>query len=125
LKKRILRTKSVPKNMPRLIAMPTGDHMLRRSILAGLFVLFGHFADAGAQAMPDATRGDLLYSTHCIACHSVQVHWREKSVVTDWTSLRLQVRRWQGNAELGWSDGDIAEVARYLNDLHYRYPRQD
>ncbi len=102
-----------------------GDDMLRRSILAVLFVLFSNLADAGAQPMRDATRGELLYSTHCIACHSAQVHWREKKLVTDWTSLQSQVRRWQGVARLRWSNEDIAEVARYLNALHYRYPTPD
>jgi mono/diheme cytochrome c family protein len=104
------------------IATLTGDDMLRRSILAVLLVLFVNLADADALPVRDATRGELLYSTHCIACHSSQVHWREKKLVTDWTSLQSQVRRWQEVSGLGWSNEDIAEVARYLNALHYRYP---
>lgn len=99
--------------------------MFRRSILVVLFVLFGNLADAGAQPMRDATRGELLYSTHCIACHSAEVHWRDKKLATDWISLRAEVRRWQGFSGLGWSDDDVAEVARYLNALHYRYPTLD
>ena len=90
-----------------------------------LFVLFGNLADADTQPMRDATRGELLYSTHCIACHSAQVHWREKKLATDWTSLQSQVRRWQGVSRLGWSNEDIAEVARYLNALYYHYPAPD
>jgi mono/diheme cytochrome c family protein len=96
--------------------------MFRRLILAVLFALFGNFADAEAQPIRDATRGELLYSTHCIACHSTQVHWREKKLVTDWTSLQSEVRRWQGVSRLGWSNEDIQEVARYLNVTYYRYP---
>jgi len=99
--------------------------MLRRSVVVVLFVLFGYLADAGAQPLREPTRGELLYSTHCIACHSAQVHWREKKIVTDWTSLQAQVRRWQAVSGLGWSNEDIAEVARYLNGLHYRYPAPD
>ena len=67
-------------------------------------------------------RGELLYSTNCIACHSTQVHWRDKKLATDWGSLREQVRRWQDVASLGWRDDDIIEVTRYLNDLYYNYP---
>jgi len=96
--------------------------MLRRLILALLFVLLEHPADAEVQPARDATRGELLYSTHCIACHSTQVHWREKKLVTDWAGLQSEVRRWQGVSGLGWSNEDIAAVARYLNTLHYRYP---
>jgi hypothetical protein len=88
-----------------------------------LLVLFGNFANAEvARPIPDATRGGLLYSTHCIACHTTQVHWREKKLATDWTSLQSQVRRWQGVSKLGWSNEDIEEVARYLNVMYYHYP---
>ena len=120
LRVQVLRTKAVSRHILGRIAALKGDHMLRRSILAALFVLFGNLADAGAQQVRDATRGELLYSTHCIACHNAQVHWREKKLVTDWTSLQSEVRRWQVISGLGWSKEDIAEVARYLNDLHYR-----
>lgn len=99
--------------------------MLRRSILVVLFGLFGNFADGAEQPTRDASRGELLYSTHCIACHTTQVHWREKKLATDWRSLQSEVRRWQGASGLGWSNQDIAEVARYLNALHYHYPVPD
>ncbi len=96
--------------------------MLRKLILAVLFVLFANLAYADAQPMPNPTRGELLYSTHCIACHSAQIHWREKKLVTDWAGLQSEVRRWQKISGLRWSDEDIAEVARYLNARHYHYP---
>lgn len=68
-----------------------------------------------------ASRGELLYSTHCITCHTEQMHWRAKTLATDWNNLKAQVRRWQGNASLGWSEEDIVEVARYLNARFYRF----
>ena len=81
---------------------------------------------AGANAQPEKadTRGELLYSTHCISCHSTEIYWRDKKLATDWISLKAQVRRWQGIAGLGWSDDDITMVARYLNTLHYHYPER-
>jgi hypothetical protein len=69
------------------------------------------------------SRGELLYSTHCIACHTSQMHWREQRAATDWASLNTQVRRWQGTASLAWSDEDIQEVVAYLNDRIYRFER--
>jgi mono/diheme cytochrome c family protein len=74
-----------------------------------------------AQPAAQAAPGELLYSTHCIACHTTQIHWRQKKLATDWASLDAQVRRWAGNAGLGWSDEEIADVARYLNAVHYRF----
>ena len=67
------------------------------------------------------SRGELLYSTHCISCHTSEMHWRDKKAATDWVSLKFQVRRWQGAASLGWSEGDIQDVTRYLNESIYRY----
>lgn len=75
-----------------------------------------------AQTAPPPTRGQLLYTTHCVACHDTQVHWRANKVADNWTSLRKQVRRWQGVANLQWSEEDITLVARYLNDTIYEYP---
>lgn len=78
---------------------------------------------AVTNAQDEATRGELLYTTHCIACHNTSIHWRDKKIAGDWNSLNAQVRRWQEIAGLGWNNDDIAEVARYLNALHYHYPK--
>ena len=91
-------------------------------LLAALFLLSGNPADANAQAKVEPTRGEMLYTTHCVACHNARVHWRDQRLAADWKSLVAQVRRWQGIQKLGWSNEDIAEVARYLNTFYYDYP---
>lgn len=78
-----------------------------------------------AQTSPAESRGQLLYDTHCITCHTTQMHWRNDRKAYDWDSLKMQVRRWQGNAGLQWDDGDIAAVARHLNQTIYHYPQTD
>lgn len=88
------------------------SHLL---LLSALLLAFGPWPTAWAQG-----RGELLYNTHCVACHSTQMHWRDKRLVTDWDSLKTQVRRWQATAQLNWSEADIDDVARYLNDSIYR-----
>lgn len=80
-------------------------------------------AVAPALAQPAPSRGQLLYATHCLSCHTTEVHWREKHRATDWKSLQVQVRRWQGAVGLQWSDADVNEVARHLNDTIYHFPR--
>lgn len=77
---------------------------------------------AQVNAPAAAARGELLYTTNCIACHTTQVHWRDKRLVTDWTSLTAQVNRWQVNAGLDWTGDEILDVARYLNATYYRLP---
>ena len=76
-----------------------------------------------AQTAPAQTRGELLYATHCISCHTTQIHWRNVRQAYDWDSLKFQVRRWQGNAGLAWSEADVTEVARFLNETIYHYPQ--
>lgn len=71
------------------------------------------------------SRGELLYTTNCIACHTEQVHWRDRKLVRDWNSLTEQVRRWQDVASLGWRDDDIVAVARYLNHRYYGFDPAD
>ncbi|MBC7664670.1 MAG: cytochrome C [Caulobacter sp.] len=96
-------------------------NILNRAVV--LTALAGAGFVAHAQAPPAATRGQLLYTTHCIACHTTQVHWRDDRKAQDWDSLKTHVRRWQGNAGLQWGDADISEVARHLNDTIYHFPQ--
>ena len=70
----------------------------------------------------EMSRGELLYSTHCIACHTTKVHWRDKRLVTDWQSLNNQVRRWQESISLNWNADDVAVVSSYLNAVYYHLP---
>lgn len=77
---------------------------------------------APAIAVP-LSRGQALYETHCIACHDAQIHWRDARRATDWDSLKREVRRWQSASVLPWSEADVVQVARYLNDTFYRYPQ--
>jgi len=69
------------------------------------------------------SRGELLYQTHCIECHTTQMHWRDKKQATNWASLKAQVSRWQATAMLGWSDADIVDVANHLNERFYRFDK--
>lgn len=72
------------------------------------------------QAAAAQQRGEMLYQAHCVACHTVQIHWRAQRLVWNWSSLLQQVRRWQDNAALAWTERDIADVAHYLNQRYYR-----
>jgi len=97
---------------------------MKRRVVSAFVVLVLVALPLGAQmtAPSSAARGELLYTTNCIACHTTQVHWRERRLVTDWASLTAQVSRWQGNAGLDWSADEILDVARYLNATYYRLP---
>jgi hypothetical protein len=51
------------------------------------------------------------------------MHWRDKRLAKDWAGLKAQVGRWQNNIGVSWSNADVVEVARYLNQLYYHYPQ--
>ena len=95
--------------------------MFRTSVIA---LLFGSLSFAAAAAEPERerSRAQLLYETHCVECHTAKLHWRKDTLATDWNSLKAQVDRWQNISGLKWSEQDIADVAFYLNILHYNYP---
>ncbi len=95
---------------------------MSRSLVAALAFAAGTAAQAQVPAVPEASRGELLYALHCIACHSSQLHWRDRRVAGDWSRLVAEVERWQQAGKLGWERADVIETARYLNTLHYRYP---
>lgn len=91
--------------------------------LRGLAVLL-LVAPLAAWSQPAATdRGRMLYTTHCIECHTSRMHWRDAALARDWDSLKVQVRRWQREARLGWGDEEVDAVARYLNESIYRFPQ--
>jgi mono/diheme cytochrome c family protein len=73
---------------------------------------------------PAPSGGALLYQTHCIGCHDKQIHWRDDRLAKDWATLAAQVRRWQTNTGLQWTDQEIDEVVRYLNRTIYKFPDQ-
>jgi mono/diheme cytochrome c family protein len=101
---------------------PSG-HWLATSLMdARLAVLLLTALAAGASPVQAQaqTRGELLYSTHCVTCHTTQMHWRDQRLATDWNSLKALVKRWQGVAALDWSEADILEVTRHLNDRIYK-----
>ena len=72
-------------------------------------------------AAPAASRGALLYDTHCVACHNSKMHWRDNKAAVNWPSLKGLVRRWQAEEKLDWNDADVDEVARYLNTRFYHF----
>jgi hypothetical protein len=52
----------------------------------------------------------------------VEPHWRDQRIVRTWPDLVGRVTRWQAVAGQNWSQGDIDEVAVYLNERFYKLP---
>ncbi len=102
------------------MSAPGWRHLMRTAVVTAVLGAVGAMAQAQTQVLP--SRGELLYTTHCVTCHTTQLHWRSDKQATDWTGITVQVRRWQRASGLAWSDADVTEVSRYLNDTFYKYP---
>lgn len=94
-------------------------------LVFALCLFGGMHASSYAQPEHGESRGELLYATHCSACHTSKIHWREQKLAIDWNSLKVQVRRWQASIGLGWSEEEIMDVTHYLNAVHYGFPVTD
>ncbi|WP_295687555.1 cytochrome c [uncultured Nevskia sp.] len=70
--------------------------------------------------MLDMQRGQMLYETNCVSCHTTEAHWRENSIVGSWSDVLVQVERWQRNAGQNWGSPEINDVAAYLNVNFYK-----
>jgi len=76
---------------------------------------------AGAQA-EDLARGQAIYQTRCIGCHTTSVHDRESRKAKDFDELRAAVVRFAGEVGGVWQPDEIDDVAAFLNQSYYRYP---
>ncbi|MBE0626227.1 MAG: cytochrome c [Burkholderiales bacterium] len=86
------------------------------------FLALGFFSLSGRVMAADAERGGLLYGTRCVACHEDSVHNRNSRKAGSYGALRAQVLRWSAQAGGVWTEEEIDDVARYLNERYYRFP---
>ena len=101
---------------------------LAAALAAALLMSFGgtvaeDLTDVGTRlAAADLDRGRKLYENNCDACHTANLHWRDKRLVASWTSLLQEVERWQRNTGQSWKPAGIRDVAAYLNVRFYHLP---
>jgi len=87
--------------------------MVRFSLAVVLFAACSAFAQ-------DASRGKLLYETHCIRCHREGLHDRQNSKVASYADLRFQVQRWSRETGASLSRDDQEDLIGFLDASHYR-----
>jgi hypothetical protein len=85
--------------------------------MAGSIGLLGLVSPAAGQ---DNDRARLLYENHCQLCHEDWAHTRDQRRVRTIDGLRRQVSSWSMHAGLSWSEEDIDQVTRYLNERFYQ-----
>lgn len=78
-------------------------------------------APAGSHLKLIRTRGALLYQNHCLDCHESLVHIRARHKARNLGAIQGQVIRWSSYLKLRWSEEDINDVTRYLNQTYYQF----
>ena len=74
-------------------------------------------------AEKDKPRGQLLYETHCGACHDTSVHGRNPRKADSIGKIKYWVTRWSKELKLNWSTSDIDEVTGFVNSKYYHYKK--
>jgi len=95
--------------------MPLMQRVYTGVLFASLCVSFPAIAPA------DPGRGEMLYENHCTGCHVSSVHDRSEQRATSLDRVSFEVGRWSKEQNLGWDDGDVADVVEYLNETFYEF----
>lgn len=77
---------------------------------------------AGSAQAEEFGRGRALYDFACDAYHDRGVHQRNARKATNFDELRTFVVRWNSALGTQWTDEEINEVSRYLNERYYHFP---
>lgn len=101
-----------------------------KSISIVFLTLLFSLSIAHAEEAPDAAHGKELHDKNCAGCHvnmiggdGSMLYTRRKSRVTSLEKLEAQVRRCETNLQLKWFDSDILDVAEYLQNNFYKFPK--
>ena len=77
---------------------------------------------AALPAGADTSLGQALYEARCDKCHDTSVHARNPRSAKSFDEIRGFVARWDKELGTAWTDEEINEVARYLNERYYKFP---
>ena len=91
----------------------------RLCTLLMIAVSFGGYS--GMSCAADAARGKLLYETSCNECHTKSVSERTNRTAKSVSDIRKWVIRWESYKGCHWSDEEVEDVTKYLNDRFYKY----
>jgi len=72
-----------------------------------------------------ASRGKMLYSNHCHACHESNVHIRAHRKVKKKSDIEYWVKRWSTHLKLNWNNSDREQVIEFLNQEYYKFSAID
>lgn len=95
---------------------------MRQARLSLYWAAIGILLSFSTSVSADAERGRLLYANHCTSCHASTLHVRDQRKIKNPAEMRAMILRWSGELKLNWSENELADVYRYLNNRYYKFP---
>jgi cytochrome c5 len=80
-------------------------------------------AASAAAAAPsgDVERSRALHEANCLACHDTSVYTRPNRQVRSLAALQQQINACGHNLPRRFSDEELRDLVKYLNDRFYRF----
>jgi hypothetical protein len=66
--------------------------------------------------------GKQLHDTHCQQCHDNTIYTRKNSIIHGFSELQARVEFCESANNKNWSEKQINEVVKYLNNTFYKFP---
>ena len=88
------------------------------AILAGCFSFAAH---AESMLLGDMAKGNKLHDAACTQCHGSEVYTRKDHRVKSIEGLIGQVNMCNQNLTRNYSDNQLNDLVKYLNDAFYKF----
>ena len=95
---------------------------MKKSMIAALIMAsLAQGAQAASMLPGDAAKGKKLVETGCTSCHGTEVYTRKDRKVKTIEGLIGQVGRCNTNLARHYSDAQLNDVVKHLNDAYYKF----
>jgi cytochrome c553 len=95
--------------------------MISRSSVALLLAIAPFAAGASPLMLGDAAQGKALHAQSCGGCHGTEVYTRPDRRIRSAEGLLKQVELCNSNLDKGFSDKQLNDLVKYLNDSFYKF----
>jgi hypothetical protein len=95
--------------------------MIIRLSVALLLVTTPLAAGAAPLLLGDAVQGKALHAQSCGGCHGTEVYTRPDRRVKSAEGLLKQVELCNSNLDKGFSDDQLNDLVKFLNDNFYKF----
>lgn len=76
---------------------------------------------AAALELGDAKKGKTLHASQCMSCHGAEAYTRKDRKIKSREGLLKQVNLCNSNLDKNFSDDQINDIVKFLNDTYYQF----